>query len=571
MKIPEPRNQPMRRAVVLILCLCFLTSTTRPGFSEKPLRLYFEKNIVAEEKSEDQYQHTVQDNEWLFKILTSKGYTAAEIGKLMPLIQAMNPHIPDVNQLRPGQVLHLPEPAKAMHIATTNVRSSHNEYSVVPYTIQSGDTLAQILQNHGVPTNLIFGQFMDLFLTLNPQIPNTDTLRVGQEVTLPVPKATAPERPSILPAPSPLDEDSGNRTTQNASGAITGNGHVGPGQPGAGFGPSDVGSGVGREHTSFPSPGSPLPVTSSSPQVVSLNATQSEPKPERVPRTGLPLIRTILEQMRFSFAPGDESIYPVANGEWLHVKMHETPLIYTPWGEKVLLCPVPKNEQWISNAKSLGMQVCAVSSRWSIQDVLDKLSNTFPEYLRLWEPGRELVLSRGDISFTLQAPQILIVDNRGQKNVYVVWRRPNPESHPLPQGLPEVFEQANVKVIEMDSYNELSRLPTRPRESVFVPVATHMDVIRAMNPDKPEEIFGPALPDSLSSLFQTLKAKDLLRQGRIHVGWSAGPQRRLSLQVPAWSIATDQAKIALLDRRFAEEYLVSLLSHEGYTCFILPD
>jgi len=64
----------MRRAVLLILALCFLTSITKPGFSEKPLRLFFEKNIRVEQKTGD--KHIVKQGEWLYKILESKGYSA---------------------------------------------------------------------------------------------------------------------------------------------------------------------------------------------------------------------------------------------------------------------------------------------------------------------------------------------------------------------------------------------------------------------------------------------------------------------------------------------------------------
>jgi hypothetical protein len=125
--------------------------------------------------------------------------------------------------------------------------------------------------------------------------------------------------------------------------------------------------------------------------------------------------------------------------------------------------------------------------------------------------------------------------------------------------------------MEFDAYNELSRLPTRPEESIYVPVATHMDLIRAINPSDPEEFFGKNLPRNLNDLLQFLRRKELLRQGMASASWSSGLEQRLAIQVPAWLVSGGSSRIILLDRRFADPYLVSVLSSEGYVCFILPE
>jgi len=294
-------------------------------------------------------------------------------------------------------------------------------------------------------------------------------------------------------------------------------------------------------------------------------------KEERTPRTGLSLVRMVLEQMRFKFVPGDESMYPLPGSQWLIVKMQETPMVEAPWGEKILFCPVPKNADWIQGANKLGMKVCTISPRWDLQEVLEKLATSFPRHFRLWSGGQDLVLSHNGVGVTLQSPQIAIMERDGQKRIHQVWTRQNPDSAPLPQGLHEVLEAAQVKLIELDAYNELSRLPTRPRESIYVPVATHMELIRAMNPSDPEQTFGRTMPDSLGSLLQLLRDKELLQQGMVQAAWSSGLQNRIAVQVPAWKVSGGTAKIVILDRRFSDPYLVSVLSHEGYTCFVLPD
>jgi hypothetical protein len=565
----------MRRAVLLILALCFLTSITSPGFSEKPLRLFFEKNIAVERQPGE--EHVVKQGEWLFKILESKGYSASEIQGMLPGIQTLNPHIPDMNRLMPGQVIQIPEISSTAGsvVARPKPKTPPGSYEKMPYVVRAGDTLVQILQAQGVPTKLIFSQYMDIFLELNPDVPNTNTLRVGQEIILPV--TSMDERPQ--PAAPPREAAPSQAQTVTAKPMTPTVATAQPGPVQAARQPASPLISPTPQPPPTPPRAQPAPevppAAPSAAQSAGLsdagNATATTAKNERTPRTGLPLVKTVLEQMRFKFVPGDESMFPLPGSQWLIVKMQETPLLEAPWGGKILFCPVPKNAEWIQNANKLGMKVCAISPRWDLQEVLEKLAASFPRQFRLWGAGQDLVLSRNGVGVTLQSPQIAIMEHVGQRRIHLVWTRQTPESAPLPQGLHEVLEEAQVKIIELDAYNELSRLPTRPRESIYVPVATHLELIRAMNPSNPEQTFGQTMPDSLGSLLQLLRDKELLQQGMVQASWSSGLQSRIAVQVPAWTVSGGTARIIILDRRFSDPYLVSVLANEGYTCFVLPD
>jgi hypothetical protein len=565
----------MRRAVLLILALCFLTSITSPGFSEKPLRLFFEKNIAVERQPGE--EHVVKQGEWLFKILESKGYSASEIQGMLPGIQTLNPHIPDMNRLMPGQVIQIPEISSTAGsvVARPKPKTPPGSYEKMPYVVRAGDTLVQILQAQGVPTKLIFSQYMDIFLELNPDVPNTNTLRVGQEIILPV--TSMDERPQ--PAAPPREAAPSQAQTVTAKPMTPTVATAQPGPVQAARQPASPLISPTPQPPPTPPRAQPAPevppAAPSAAQSAGLsdagNATATTAKNERTPRTGLPLVKTVLEQMRFKFVPGDESMFPLSGSQWLIVKMQETPLLEAPWGGKILFCPVPKNAEWIQNANKLGMKVCAISPRWDLQEVLEKLAASFPRQFRLWGAGQDLVLSRNGVGVTLQSPQIAIMEHVGQRRIHLVWTRQTPESAPLPQGLHEVLEEAQVKIIELDAYNELSRLPTRPRESIYVPVATHLELIRAMNPSNPEQTFGQTMPDSLGSLLQLLRDKELLQQGMVQASWSSGLQSRIAVQVPAWTVSGGTARIIILDRRFSDPYLVSVLANEGYTCFVLPD
>lgn len=571
----------MKRAVLLILGVCFLTSITSQGFSEKPLRLFFEKNIRVE--TEAGPEHPVQQGEWLFKILQAKGYTDTQIYRLMPDIRELNPHIPDLNRLRPGQVLRLPgsAPAQAPSPAVrVHPPVPPGTYDKLPYVVRSGDTLVQVLQGQGVPTSLIYGKYLKLFLELNPDIQDVNSLRAGQEVILPVTKgggttpAVAP--PEQATSPTPVSPAPASPVTPKAAGTGSGTA-VADGVPAPPTPPT--------AQTPPPEP-IPSPAPTPAPVEQPAQAPAPAPAPDRAPgapeaktapvearevRTGLPFIRTVLEQLGFRFVPGDESMFPLPGTGWLHVKMFETPLVDAPWGDKVIFCPVPKSSDWIENANKLGMRVCTVSPQWPLQEVLGKLASSFPGKFRLWGSGRDLVLSRGGIGLTLQSPQMTITEYGGRKVVHMIWARQTPGEPPLPQGLHEVLEPAQVKIIELDAYNELNRLPARPQASIYVPVATHMDLIRAINPPNPEAFFGQTPPQDLPSLLQLLRAKDLLQQGLAQASWAGGNLSRIAVQVPAWIVTGGASRIALLDKRYADPYLVSVLSQEGYACFILPD
>lgn len=568
----------MRRAVLLILALCFLTSITRPGFSEKPLRLFFEKKIDVEAKPGE--EHIVQKGEWLLKILQKKGYSGSQIQQLLPGIQALNPHIPDVNRLKPGQVIQIPE-----NSFTTNPPPQAKKPAPIPpasyektaYVVRTGDTLVRILQEKGVPTRLIYSKYMHLFMELNPDIPDGNNLRAGQEVILPVMDQASggqgpatPPPPQIASRPAPVAADQGSSPRQ------------GFGKPAAGGSLQAMPS-----RTPLPTPPAlppqmpaPAPIEAVSnataagketPEASQTNATAAAPDDARTQITGLPFIKTVLEQMRFRFVPGDESMLPLPGSGWLHVKMLETPLVETPWGGRLVFCPVPKNAEWVENANRLGIKICTISSNWSLQEVLDKLATSFPNQFRLWGAGRDLVLSQDGISLTLQSPQLTIMERSGTRNIHMIWSRQTPGEPPLPQGLHEVLDSAKVKVIELDAYNELSRLPARQRESIYVPEATHLELIRAINPKNPEELFGQTMPGSLTELLQLLRSKDMLHQGMAQASWSGGLRSRIAVQVPAWTVSASANKIALLDRRFADPFLVSVLANQGYSCFILPE
>lgn len=477
---------------------------------------------------------------------------------MMPALQELNPHIPDLNALRPGQALYLPpRPARQSKIAAQEKNvAPPSPHMHKPYVVRAGDTLTSVLQQQGIPSALIYSKYVAQFRQLNPEVNNTDTLRTGQQL--------------LLPLVDPVDlglalSMAGNATSGNATGVVP------PPVSLTGVRPVLLPAPLSVNATLILNATSTLNATITASQTplhtpfIPTNATSAA----RQPATGFEYVRTVLKEMRFHFLSGDEEMYPVRGGTWLHVNLHETPLATTPWGQKVIFCPMPKSADWTAKATALGMQICSVPADWALPATLTALARVYPDHLRIWEPGRELSLSRKAIGLTVSAPLTCIVQQAEQQRVHILWARHGQEELPLPQDLPEVLQSVDVHLIELDHFNALSRLPAQPRQAVYVPEAVPQDIVRALNLG-PDQGFDATPPATLGALLQALRTKDMLRQGVATMNWAGGTDRRLSLHVPAWLVGPATSKLILIDRRFSEPALISLLAQEGYSCFVLP-
>lgn len=589
----------MRKIALLILGVCLLTSISNPGFSEKPLRLFFEKNISSSTHVNLE-EHEVQAGEWLYKILINKGYSPAEIDSLLPHILEHNTHISDINYLKAGQKLILPPDIPGKKHVTTSITPASETLTPkaehISYTVQSGDSLGSILLRHNMPASIAFGRGFDLFQQLNPDITNVNELKAGQEVLLPVivpptlpsaQTATAIETYShnasftgALDSPTQptgqdhLERDSISQRIESSNATawsltpLTGVGNT------AGNESEELRKTIvqdGRENMRIPELGQSLSNVDIIRSMLESDQANQKTTEPRTPRSGLPFVRSVLEQMQFVFMPGDEVIYPLPKSEWLHIKLQETPLVEAPWGSKILLCATPKNSQWIDKAHTLNIQVCSIGGTWSLQNIFAELRTRFPKNFRLWSQEKELVWTRNGMNFSLKSPHLAIIEQAQNKHIYVVWARGAQEEPPLPQGLPEVLEASAIKVIELDVFNHLSRLPARPSGSIIVSMASVAELARVFDTHDRDDLFGSSMPDTLHSFLEVLKQKNRLRQGMIRAAWVRGSQRLMAIQVPAWTIVSGQNTIALLDQCFADEHLLSLFAHQGYTCFILPD
>ena len=117
------------------------------------------------------FAYTVQPGDTMFTI-------AQRFGVSLDALIAANPQIPDPSEIRPGQIVCVPQ---------ASVTCPPNTFA---YTVQPGDTMFSIAQRFGVS--------LDALIAANPQIPNPNQIIPGQTVCVPTTPSPGPCPPNTF-------------------------------------------------------------------------------------------------------------------------------------------------------------------------------------------------------------------------------------------------------------------------------------------------------------------------------------------------------------------------------------
>jgi hypothetical protein len=149
----------------------------------------------------DPYQ--VQKGDWVLKIFRQKGEIAHEdFREFLGIFQRLNPHVKDIDRIRPGQVVDIPLkklaqgvlPGQSSGVVTIPFVMISNPRELIKkhtqtHTIRRGDTVSQLIANRfgGRYGNLTYNQGLKLFQSLNPQIKDVNRIYAGQKIYMPDP------------------------------------------------------------------------------------------------------------------------------------------------------------------------------------------------------------------------------------------------------------------------------------------------------------------------------------------------------------------------------------------------
>ena len=428
----------MHRIVCIYLLLFLVAAASAPPGAAAP-RLFFSKNLEA---PANYRLHTVQPGETVFRIMRARGWTNEHIEHALPRIKKANPHISDLNALRPGQRIFLPPPRKA------TVESSQNPSSAgltqKAYTVQPGDTLLGItLRRHYVP----------LFQKLNPDIANIDRLYPGQNITLPVPGTSS----------TPLAQGK-NATSANANQAQ-------------------------RTQESAPT-GAQAAFSGSRPRAPGDSATANASVPESGPQkrasddkpaSGAPTSHRQAEQEAF-FALAQRAGYqPIRRGKryfptekgWLTVDPEHTPLVQAPGGKTLVLVPGEATEKYAD----AGLTPLAVPGNWDTRDALNALSQNSPERAHLWTRNRPLITHRKGLGLELRGQWIFVDKSRTPPRIYVLIQ--DTQITFTTRVLAGLLQARNILLCTWDNEaRELSPIQPPPADDLFVPRIRMQDLRR---------------------------------------------------------------------------------------------
>jgi LysM repeat protein len=146
--------------------------------------------------------YVVQKNDWVLKIFRQKGEIAHQnFRDFLGIFERLNPHIRDINMIRPGQGIDIPLrklehgtlPGQATGVVTipfvtltqvTEVIKAHSQ----TYEVKKGDTVSEMIaRKYGRFGSRSYREGVKLFEAANPQVTDLNRIYAGQRVYLPDP------------------------------------------------------------------------------------------------------------------------------------------------------------------------------------------------------------------------------------------------------------------------------------------------------------------------------------------------------------------------------------------------
>lgn len=188
----------------LFVLLWMLGPTAATGSS-----LVYKNYIVRYDRGWDVLcePYVVQRGDWVLKIFRQKGEIAnQDFREFLGIFQRLNPHVPDIDLVRPGQAIDIPLrklehgalPGQESGVVTIPIVNLSKDKDLealkqkqkmdTAYEIQRGDTMYQIVsRRYGRVGTRAFDEGLQLVQAANPQIKDINLIYAGRQIYLPDP------------------------------------------------------------------------------------------------------------------------------------------------------------------------------------------------------------------------------------------------------------------------------------------------------------------------------------------------------------------------------------------------
>lgn len=146
--------------------------------------------------------YVVKKNDWVIKLFKQKGEIARkDFPQFLRIFKRINPHIHDINRIRPGQHILIPlkkltqakqheQPQDVVTIpfvTISNIPESFKSYSEI-YKIKNGDCISILIaRKYGAYGTKSYKQGIKILRMNNPDIKDLDRIYAGQTIIIPEP------------------------------------------------------------------------------------------------------------------------------------------------------------------------------------------------------------------------------------------------------------------------------------------------------------------------------------------------------------------------------------------------
>lgn len=217
------------RIITILLMACSLASA---AFFYKSYIVRYDRgwNILCE-------PYIVQKDDWVFKLFREKGEIShSDFPEFLRIFERLNPHIHDMDHIRPGQRILIPlkkvdediSSEESSGVVTIPYFSAEDlpetkTKASTDYRVKNGDCVSILIaERYGKYGTESYHAGENLFRKLNPKIENLNLIYAGQVVRLPNPQIKTPalSRPlnnGAVPAENPVGSGSIAASDEKAS------------------------------------------------------------------------------------------------------------------------------------------------------------------------------------------------------------------------------------------------------------------------------------------------------------------------------------------------------------------
>jgi LysM repeat protein len=144
--------------------------------------------------------YVINANDSVLKIFHQKGeISRQDYGDFLDIFKRLNPHIRNVDLVRPGQRIDIPLrklehgtlPGQTSGVITITFATLHDVTKIIrqhsnPYTVQKGDMVSMLIaREHGRYGSQPYREGIQLFKAANPEVTTLELIYVGQVVNIP--------------------------------------------------------------------------------------------------------------------------------------------------------------------------------------------------------------------------------------------------------------------------------------------------------------------------------------------------------------------------------------------------